>query len=240
MSSSVWVDGGCARSPGQQRARCQPRFHFWLAPPLQVHSWTRAPLAVACPLKSGHSRDWTPTMVPSLDSIHRWPDSIRGSSPTACRAVVSRGQVAAALPGQRVALPGPVRQIGRGVAGDRSRQDATEPDAHNSSQGRAAPPPMTWSFCRSLRWVHAAAAPGTNRSGGQLWRPAPIPPPRVPSASAPVRRCPCRNLKLALEANRFDAELRTVTGTLSSDEHRCLDLRSPVEVSGALSRERGA
>src|SRR5437763_1026387 len=50
----------------------QPRYHFWLAPPLQVHSWTRVPFAVAWPLASRHSRDWTPTMVPSLDSIHSW------------------------------------------------------------------------------------------------------------------------------------------------------------------------
>src|SRR5690242_9833447 len=48
------------------------RFHFWFAPPVQVHSCTVLPLAVAWPLTSRHSRDWTPTMVPSLDSIHFW------------------------------------------------------------------------------------------------------------------------------------------------------------------------
>src|SRR2546423_8228200 len=59
------------RSP-MVRAVHQPRCHCWLEPPLQVHSWTRAPLAVEAPLTSRQSPDWTPVMVPLEFRFHCW------------------------------------------------------------------------------------------------------------------------------------------------------------------------
>src|ERR671937_437195 len=41
-----------------------PSVHCWLDWPLQVHSSTRAPLAVLAPVTSRHSPDWTPVIVP--------------------------------------------------------------------------------------------------------------------------------------------------------------------------------
>src|SRR5438876_1027880 len=43
-----------------------------LLPPWQVHSSTWVPLAVAAPVTSRQSPDWTPVIVPSVLSCHCW------------------------------------------------------------------------------------------------------------------------------------------------------------------------
>src|SRR6266567_864064 len=46
--------------------------HCWLVPPLQVHSSTRAPLAVEAAVTSRQSPDWALVMVPLALKVHCW------------------------------------------------------------------------------------------------------------------------------------------------------------------------
>ena len=46
------------------------RVHFWLLPPLQVHSSSGVPLAAPAPVASRQSPDWTPVMLPSACTVH--------------------------------------------------------------------------------------------------------------------------------------------------------------------------
>src|SRR6185369_12205101 len=46
--------------------------HCWLVPPLQVQRMILVPLAVAAPLASTQSPDWTPVMVPLVLRFHCW------------------------------------------------------------------------------------------------------------------------------------------------------------------------
>src|SRR3954454_15809437 len=48
------------------------RVHFWLLPPLQVHSSIGVPAAVPLPVASRHRPDCTPMIVPSALTRHCW------------------------------------------------------------------------------------------------------------------------------------------------------------------------
>ncbi len=65
-----YVDGR-AHAPSVGGVPVRP-VHFWLLPPLHVHSCTAVPLAVPAPAASRHSPDSTPTTVPSEFTRHCW------------------------------------------------------------------------------------------------------------------------------------------------------------------------
>src|ERR1700738_4402344 len=65
--------GVTAARDGRRRSLgSYPRVHCWLLPPLQVHSSTRAPLAVEAPVTSRQSPDCTPVTVPFGLRFHCW------------------------------------------------------------------------------------------------------------------------------------------------------------------------
>src|SRR6185437_8909216 len=62
---------GIESEAGMERASYR-KVHFWLLPPLQVHSCSGVPLAVPAPVASRQSPDLLPVMVSLGCTVHCW------------------------------------------------------------------------------------------------------------------------------------------------------------------------